>query len=96
MIIDDEMHAIMVKPLPAGCRLTAIYDCKLSKLLTLGMQYHDAEILFSYAYKSLPLWYSTRPTLRCKIILTCLGVREVSTKLIQSLNPCAITVRYLG
>jgi metacaspase-1 len=26
MILDDEMHAIMVKPLPAGCRLTAIYD----------------------------------------------------------------------
>lgn len=26
MITDDEMHAIMVKPLPAGCRLTAIYD----------------------------------------------------------------------
>jgi len=26
MIIDDEMHNIMVKPLPAGCRLTAIFD----------------------------------------------------------------------
>lgn len=26
MIIDDEMHAIMVAPLPAGCRLTAIFD----------------------------------------------------------------------
>jgi len=28
MIIDDEMHAIMVRPLPAGCRLTAIFDCE--------------------------------------------------------------------
>jgi hypothetical protein len=27
MIVDDEMHDIMVKPLPAGCRLTAIFDC---------------------------------------------------------------------
>ncbi|KZV90872.1 peptidase C14 [Exidia glandulosa HHB12029] len=26
-IIDDEMHAIMVQPLPPGCRLTAIFDC---------------------------------------------------------------------
>ncbi|GAA5973386.1 hypothetical protein JCM11641_003105 [Rhodosporidiobolus odoratus] len=26
-IIDDEMHAIMVAPLPQGCRLTAIFDC---------------------------------------------------------------------
>ncbi|KAL7417291.1 caspase domain-containing protein [Mrakia frigida] len=25
-IVDDEMHAIMVRPLPAGCRLTAIFD----------------------------------------------------------------------
>lgn len=26
-IIDDMMHDIMVKPLPAGCRLTALFDC---------------------------------------------------------------------
>ncbi|GAA6042642.1 hypothetical protein JCM8097_008263 [Rhodosporidiobolus ruineniae] len=26
-IVDDEMHAIMVAPLPQGCRLTAIFDC---------------------------------------------------------------------
>ncbi|RLV92000.1 Metacaspase-1 [Spathaspora sp. JA1] len=25
-IVDDDMHAIMVRPLPAGCRLTALYD----------------------------------------------------------------------
>ncbi|CDS02903.1 hypothetical protein LRAMOSA00305 [Lichtheimia ramosa] len=25
-IVDDEMHDIMVRPLPPGCRLTAIYD----------------------------------------------------------------------
>ncbi|KAH9972769.1 caspase domain-containing protein [Lactifluus volemus] len=25
-IVDDDMHNIMVKPLPPGCRLTAIYD----------------------------------------------------------------------
>ncbi|KAG0043476.1 Ca(2+)-dependent cysteine protease [Gryganskiella cystojenkinii] len=27
VIIDDTMHDIMVKPLPPGCRLTAIMDC---------------------------------------------------------------------
>ncbi|KAK0224532.1 metacaspase Pca1 [Armillaria nabsnona] len=26
-IIDDEMHSIMVKLLPSGCRLTALFDC---------------------------------------------------------------------
>lgn len=25
-IVDDDMHEIMVRPLPAGCRLTAIFD----------------------------------------------------------------------
>lgn len=25
-IVDDELHDIMVRPLPAGCRLTAIFD----------------------------------------------------------------------
>ncbi|PBK64313.1 hypothetical protein ARMSODRAFT_962150 [Armillaria solidipes] len=29
-IIDDEMHSIMVKPLPSGCRLTALFDCSHS------------------------------------------------------------------
>lgn len=28
------MHEIMVKPLPAGCRLTAIFDASLSTLIT--------------------------------------------------------------
>lgn len=26
-LIDDHMHDIMVKPLPQGCRLTALFDC---------------------------------------------------------------------
>ncbi|KAF9053145.1 peptidase C14, caspase domain-containing protein [Panaeolus papilionaceus] len=26
-IVDDEMHDILVKPLPPGCRLTGIFDC---------------------------------------------------------------------
>ena len=29
------MHEIMVKPLPAGCRLTAIFDVSLQKRLTI-------------------------------------------------------------
>ena len=27
MIVDDEMHRRMVRPLPPGCRLTAVFDC---------------------------------------------------------------------
>ncbi|KAF9434132.1 Ca(2+)-dependent cysteine protease [Entomortierella beljakovae] len=27
VIVDDEMHKLMVHPLPAGCRLTAVMDC---------------------------------------------------------------------
>ncbi|KAK0475412.1 caspase domain-containing protein [Armillaria novae-zelandiae] len=26
-IVDDDMHKLMVKPLPTGCRLTALFDC---------------------------------------------------------------------
>lgn len=33
MIVDDDLHDILVKPLPAGCRLTAIFDsARLSSL----------------------------------------------------------------
>lgn len=27
LIVDDQMHGIMVRPLPRGCRLTAVLDC---------------------------------------------------------------------
>ncbi|KIJ45173.1 hypothetical protein M422DRAFT_30023 [Sphaerobolus stellatus SS14] len=39
-IVDDEMHEIMVKPLPAGCRLTAIFDsCHSGSALDLPYVY---------------------------------------------------------
>lgn len=39
-IVDDEMHKIMVKPLPPGCRLTAIYDsCHSGSALDLPYLY---------------------------------------------------------
>jgi len=39
-IIDDEMHAIMVKPLPPGCRLTAVFDsCHSGTVLDLPFIY---------------------------------------------------------
>ncbi|KIK45221.1 hypothetical protein CY34DRAFT_554404 [Suillus luteus UH-Slu-Lm8-n1] len=39
-IVDDLMHAIMVKPLPAGCRLTAIFDsCHSGSALDLPYVY---------------------------------------------------------
>jgi hypothetical protein len=39
-IVDDEMHSIMVKPLPPGCRLTAIFDsCHSGSVLDLPYIY---------------------------------------------------------
>lgn len=41
-IVDDEMHRIMVKTLPAGCRLTAIFDsCHSGTALDLPYLYHS-------------------------------------------------------
>jgi len=40
VIVDDTMHDIMVKPLPPGCRLTAIFDsCHSGTLLDLSHIY---------------------------------------------------------
>ncbi|KAF8217470.1 peptidase C14, caspase domain-containing protein [Mycena galopus ATCC 62051] len=39
-IVDDEMHDIMVKPLPTGCRLTAVFDsCHSGTVLDLPYCY---------------------------------------------------------
>ncbi|KAJ7605194.1 caspase domain-containing protein [Roridomyces roridus] len=39
-IVDDEMHNIMVKPLPEGCRLTAVFDsCHSGTVLDLPYMY---------------------------------------------------------
>ncbi|KAF8883816.1 caspase domain-containing protein [Infundibulicybe gibba] len=39
-IVDDEMHRIMVRPLPAGCRLTALFDsCHSGTVLDLPYIY---------------------------------------------------------
>ncbi|EIN05383.1 hypothetical protein PUNSTDRAFT_74822 [Punctularia strigosozonata HHB-11173 SS5] len=41
-IIDDEMHAIMVRSLPRGCRLTALFDsCHSGSALDLPYSYHS-------------------------------------------------------
>ncbi|KAF9219059.1 hypothetical protein BS17DRAFT_790102 [Gyrodon lividus] len=42
VIVDDEMHRIMVKSLPPGCRLTAIFDsCHSGTALDLPYIYHS-------------------------------------------------------
>ncbi|KZV68378.1 hypothetical protein PENSPDRAFT_16701 [Peniophora sp. CONT] len=45
ILVDDDLHDIMVKPLPAGCRLTALYDsCHSGSVLDLPCIYtHDQE-----------------------------------------------------
>ncbi|KAI9455873.1 caspase domain-containing protein [Boletus coccyginus] len=41
IIVDDELHQILVKPLPQGCRLTAIFDsCHSGTTLDLPFVYH--------------------------------------------------------
>ncbi|ODO08733.1 metacaspase-1 [Cryptococcus wingfieldii CBS 7118] len=45
-IVDDEMHDIMVKPLPAGCRLTAIFDsCHSGTALDLPYVYSTEGVI---------------------------------------------------
>ncbi|KAG1047087.1 hypothetical protein G6F43_010447 [Rhizopus delemar] len=45
-ILDDEMHEIMVKPLPKGCRLTAIFDsCHSGTVLDLPYIYSTKGII---------------------------------------------------
>lgn len=45
-IVDDEMHRIMVKALPAGCRLTAIFDsCHSGSALDLPYIYSTQGVL---------------------------------------------------
>ncbi|TRM58659.1 caspase domain-containing protein [Schizophyllum amplum] len=42
-IVDDRMHSVMVKPLPAGCRLTAIFDsCHSGTVLDLPYIYSSS------------------------------------------------------
>ncbi|OAX42166.1 hypothetical protein K503DRAFT_394422 [Rhizopogon vinicolor AM-OR11-026] len=48
MIIDDEMHYILVKSLPVGCRLTAVFDSLYSSqraILDLPYTYHSTGCL---------------------------------------------------
>ncbi|OCH91748.1 hypothetical protein OBBRIDRAFT_791973 [Obba rivulosa] len=41
-IVDDEMHRLMVDPLPVGCRLTAVFDsCHSGSVLDLPYLYHS-------------------------------------------------------
>jgi len=41
-IIDDELHNSLVKPLPAGCRLTAVFDsCHSGSVLDIPFVYHS-------------------------------------------------------
>ncbi|KAK0240985.1 peptidase C14 [Armillaria nabsnona] len=43
-ILDDDMHDLMVKPLPPGCRLTALFDCCNSgSALDLPYVWHESK-----------------------------------------------------
>ncbi|TFY70869.1 hypothetical protein EVG20_g2131 [Dentipellis fragilis] len=41
-IVDDDLHHVMVRPLPPGCRLTAVFDsCHSGSVLDLPYMYHS-------------------------------------------------------
>ncbi|KAI0260772.1 caspase domain-containing protein [Gloeopeniophorella convolvens] len=42
IITDDDLHRMMVDPLPAGCRLTGVFDsCHSASILDLPFEYHS-------------------------------------------------------
>jgi len=52
LVFDDTMHDIMVKPLPPGCRLTALFDCGHSGTL-LDLPYiYDAQGVYKHSIRS--------------------------------------------
>lgn len=60
-IVDDEMHLIMVKPLPTGCRLTALFDCCHSGTALDLPYYYDCRgrLRGSHVTKQWRAWKST-------------------------------------
>ncbi|OAX36268.1 hypothetical protein K503DRAFT_695443 [Rhizopogon vinicolor AM-OR11-026] len=53
VIVDDEIHDILVKPLPAGCRLTALFDsCHSGTVLDLPYIYQANGRLRSHTMNS--------------------------------------------
>merc|ERR1712217_292158 len=61
-IIDDVVHQMLVKPLPAGVRLTAIFDsCHSGTVMDLPFVYHDTESAeYKHAHKSDDSGFSKR------------------------------------
>jgi len=42
IIVDDELHKLLVEPLPPGCRLTCVFDsCHSASVLDLPFEYHS-------------------------------------------------------
>lgn len=65
LITDDELHMFLVKPLPPGCRLSAIFDsCHSGSMLDLQYMYDcKKSLLDKYARAScadVSLWSSSR------------------------------------
>ncbi|KAK0431431.1 caspase domain-containing protein [Armillaria borealis] len=60
-IVDDEMHLIMVKSLPTGCRLTALFDCCHSGTALDLPYYYDCRgrLRGSHVTKQWRAWKST-------------------------------------
>jgi len=51
LIVDDVMHEIMVKPLPEGCRLTAVFDsCNSGTLLDLPYLYNAQGVVKEFRH----------------------------------------------
>jgi hypothetical protein len=71
MISDDELHAILCRNLPAGCRLTAIFDCCHSgSALDLPFTYRYSHITYVTNNKSFV--YEHKISLYCNLKTTYL------------------------
>ncbi|KAJ3481917.1 hypothetical protein NLI96_g7333 [Meripilus lineatus] len=57
IILDDEMHRIMVKPLRPGVRLTALFDVRSYLLFGLWIQGFTDSVIFPFFKSDLPYLY---------------------------------------
>jgi hypothetical protein len=47
-ILDDDMHALMVRLLPVGCRLTALFDVRILSSFSSSLSFFPAVLQQSY------------------------------------------------
>ncbi|EIW73865.1 hypothetical protein CONPUDRAFT_68240, partial [Coniophora puteana RWD-64-598 SS2] len=85
MIADNELHKIMVKELPPGCRLTAVFDSCHSRSTALGMF-----VLPSLVSSSLYPCLSHRPSISkflCSSVFSSIALLDTELDATRKTNP---------